>query len=205
MLKSRSTPKPGSFDYLLDPIRDQLHGLLPPPRGGNGGGGGPIRIEIEIVDRRGQKQPRRTPPLVRFAQIVTAGILVGWLLAGCTAYQGPLASAYGIQRHDAQMAAQPAAAQRSALDACLDAHPDHNGSFPCSDLTRVRPGAAPLGSSGVGVPHYQDPALAARMARDRENDPVFACAKQGISMGPFDEATFLGNGKVLCVHHPEAW
>ena len=62
-------PPRGAFDYLLDPIRDQLQ--PPPPPRERGGGGSPprVRIEIEITERRPVK---RRPGLG----------LIGWLLFG---------------------------------------------------------------------------------------------------------------------------
>ena len=46
-------PLRGSFDYLLDPIRDQLQ--PPPPPLKRGEGGGPQRIHREITERRAAK------------------------------------------------------------------------------------------------------------------------------------------------------
>ena len=49
-------PPRGAFDYLLEPIRDQLQPLPPPPERSGGSGPQRIHIEIEITDHRTVKR-----------------------------------------------------------------------------------------------------------------------------------------------------
>ena len=60
-------PPRGAFDYLLEPIRDQLQPPPPPPERGGGSGSPRIHVEIEITERHPVK--RRLG-------------LIGWLLLG---------------------------------------------------------------------------------------------------------------------------
>ena len=49
-------PPRGAFDYLLEPIRDQLQPPPPPPERSGGSGPQRIHIEIEITDHRTVKR-----------------------------------------------------------------------------------------------------------------------------------------------------
>lgn len=71
-------PPRGAFDYLLDPIRDQLQQPLPPPERGVGGSPPRIHIEIEIVDRRAKCDMSRAGAII--ALILLA--LLAWGLLG---------------------------------------------------------------------------------------------------------------------------
>jgi hypothetical protein len=53
-------PPRGAFDYLLEPLRDQLQPPPPPPKRGSGGGPQRVHVEIEITDRRAP--PRKRSP-----------------------------------------------------------------------------------------------------------------------------------------------
>ena len=66
---SETGPPRGAFDYLLDPIREQLRPPPPPPQRDGGSGPQRIYINIEITERRA---PARRPGLG----------LIGWLLFG---------------------------------------------------------------------------------------------------------------------------
>ena len=74
-------PPRGAFDYLLEPIRDQLQPPPPPPK--RDGGSGPQRIHREITERRAAKSG--ITGLIVFGSLawgIGVVALLAWVLLG---------------------------------------------------------------------------------------------------------------------------
>ena len=76
MIETR--PPRGAFDYLLDPIRDQLQPPPPPPERGAGSGPQRIHIDIEITERR----PAKRGMGGAIVSLILFGLLAWWGLFG---------------------------------------------------------------------------------------------------------------------------
>ena len=113
---NRGSPPRGAFDYLLKDMKDEApRGWTPLPPPEHGGGGGPrrVRVEIEIIQSQ-QQPPAKSRGWSVLWWLVLAAILLA--MAGCTTYEGPLATAYGVNLHAQQLAAQRDAAAWAAYN-----------------------------------------------------------------------------------------